>query len=197
MNHRQVHVPELRDVEKLFAACRGTYTGERDRCVIALMAMTGARIGEVLGLTLDSIRNGDGEKLRVRIERPKGFARENGASHPREILMMPRLVEMYRSWLKVRGNNPGWLICSRDGSRIDSSHYRRKLKQLAGRVGLEGRVHCHAMRHLFAYTYYSRTRDVVALSRLLGHSSITTTHEYLTTIGCQPDLDRGIETIAW
>ena len=37
----------------------------------------------------------------------------------------------------------------------------------------------HAGRRSFAYAYYTKTRDIVGLSRILGHSKIETTQRYI------------------
>ena len=37
----------------------------------------------------------------------------------------------------------------------------------------------HALRHAFATTCYRATGDILAVSRLLGHSSVATTMRYI------------------
>jgi len=41
------------------------------------------------------------------------------------------------------------------------------------------------MRHTFARNYYIQTRDVYALSKLLGHSSVAVTENYLRDLGME------------
>ena len=40
-------------------------------------------------------------------------------------------------------------------------------------------VSVHALRHAFATTCYRATGDILAVSRLLGHSSVATTMRYI------------------
>ncbi len=48
------------------------------------------------------------------------------------------------------------------------------------RAGIEGiRVSPHTLRHTFARTYLARGGDLGKLSRLMGHSKVSTTEEYL------------------
>jgi site-specific recombinase XerD len=48
------------------------------------------------------------------------------------------------------------------------------------RAGIEGiRVSPHTLRHTFARTYLARGGDLGKLSRLMGHSKVSTTEVYL------------------
>jgi integrase/recombinase XerD len=48
------------------------------------------------------------------------------------------------------------------------------------RAGIEGiRVSPHTLRHTFACTYLAHGGDLGKLSRLMGHSKVSTTEEYL------------------
>jgi len=46
-------------------------------------------------------------------------------------------------------------------------------------------VHPHAFRHCFAASYIRRGGDLYRLSRILGHSTITTTQLYLRSMGIE------------
>jgi len=49
----------------------------------------------------------------------------------------------------------------------------------AARVGLEGMVSPHVLRHSFATTMISNGADLFHLSNILGHSDLATTAVYL------------------
>lgn len=53
------------------------------------------------------------------------------------------------------------------------------------RAGLTERITSHRLRHTFAMTSLRGGMDIVMLSRLLGHRSLTSTVRYVT-----PDLIR-------
>jgi site-specific recombinase XerD len=56
------------------------------------------------------------------------------------------------------------------------------MKRLCAGAGVDpAKVHPHALRHLFARTFYEMTRDLTKLADLLGHSSIETTRIYIMT----------------
>ena len=54
----------------------------------------------------------------------------------------------------------------------------RVLKTIAGKVGITKDISSKTGRHTFATLYYKKTHDIVTLSHLLGHSSITMTMVY-------------------
>lgn len=54
----------------------------------------------------------------------------------------------------------------------------RVLKTIAGKVGTTKDISSKTGRHTFATLYYKKTHDIVTLSHLLGHSSITMTMVY-------------------
>ena len=45
------------------------------------------------------------------------------------------------------------------------------------------KIYPHALRKLFARTYYNMERDVAKLADLLGHSSVDTTRIYIMSTG--------------
>lgn len=44
----------------------------------------------------------------------------------------------------------------------------------------------HLMRHTFAKNYYEKTKDIYSLQQILGHSTITTTENYIRDLGLTP-----------
>src|SRR5262249_28330604 len=54
----------------------------------------------------------------------------------------------------------------------------RRLAISAGKAGLAGKAHCHALRHGSALALYRRTRDVLVVQAALGHSSIESSARY-------------------
>jgi integrase/recombinase XerD len=57
---------------------------------------------------------------------------------------------------------------------------------LCRRLGFEPpRRTIHALRHSFSANWIKRGGDVYLLSRMLGHSRVTTTELYLKTVGSE------------
>lgn len=59
----------------------------------------------------------------------------------------------------------------------------RALKRIQAKMELEIRLSTHVARHTFAALYYAETKDVYALQKKLGHSSIAITQAYLEGMG--------------
>jgi integrase len=59
----------------------------------------------------------------------------------------------------------------------------RALKRVQAKMDLDIRLSTHVARHTFAALYYNETKDVYALQKKLGHSSIAITQAYLEGMG--------------
>ena len=58
------------------------------------------------------------------------------------------------------------------------------MKALKEKAGINGnKIFPHNLRHLFARTYYSITKDLAGLGDLLGHSSLNVTRIYTSNTG--------------
>ncbi len=184
---RELHLLTRSDVEALISATPDTPAGARDRCVIAMMYRMGLRIGEVLGLEMGDVRR-IGNDLIARVEKPKGYRREKGASDPRELLVDDYLEPHYLAHLTHRGIAPGPLFANQQGQKISTAYYRKRLRQLANQAGVQGRVHPHGLRHCFAHEFHRQARDVRLLQKALGHSNLGTTENYIQHIGSAPEV---------
>jgi integrase/recombinase XerD len=72
------------------------------------------------------------------------------------------------------------------GHRLSYRNTYRDIKNLCAKAGVSGEhVHPHAFRHHFAVTYIRRGGDIYRLSRILGHTSLTTTQLYLRSMGIE------------
>ena len=60
--------------------------------------------------------------------------------------------------------------------------FKRITNQLKEKGLIRHNYTCHDLRHYFAYTYYTETKDIVKLKTILGHASINVTDIYLQSI---------------
>ena len=61
----------------------------------------------------------------------------------------------------------------------------RDLIKLCRKVGITKRVHPHLTRHSFACHFMRNGGSIYSLSRILGHSSVSTTQTYVRGLGIE------------
>ena len=138
---------------------------ERLALAVQTLGATGARVSELASVTVEAVAAGKAEI------RSKGKIR---------LLLLPKkLCKLLSSYCAKRGITAGPVFVTAGGKPIDRSNLWKSMKRLArlARVLLD-KVFPHNLRHLFARTYYKKTRDIVQLADILGHSSVETTRIY-------------------
>jgi len=141
-----------------------------DRLVVEMLARTGMRRGELLGLTIDAIvRIGSAFWLRT----PVGKLHDD-----RYIPLHPKLKELLDSWLAERPDTlrSDLMFCDR-GRPIPATRVDRAVERAAQAAGI-GHVHPHQLRHTLATQAINRGMSLEAIAALLGHKSLTMTMVY-------------------
>jgi len=169
-------VPYLlpKEVQRLAAGAKTRRNGERDYLFILLLYQTGLRISEALSLTpamIDSFEGkpvlhiiGKGSKPRV-VSCPAGLAVQIAAFVGGKSLGP-------RDRIFAFNRTRGWQI----------------IKGAAARGGFEKRVFPHLLRHSDAIERLKQTGNPKALQHHLGHSSISMTMRYLSTLSQEESL---------
>jgi len=157
--------------------------------VIGLMAATGLRLGEALGLDRQDVDLTDGV-LHVRVSQ----------SNPREVPLHETTIAALRSYARVRDRhwptaNTAAFFVSRRGLRLPRRTFHGNFQRLIRQVGLEGRGHRARPRpHDLRHAYAVRTlldfhaaglevdRELLLLSTILGHDDPTSTFWYLEAV---------------
>ena len=135
---------------------------ERTRAILVLAGAAGLRRGEIVRVNIaDLSDDGDAPFLLVRAK----------GGHDRLIPVTAEIAGLIRT--RCAADRDGWAFPSRDGGHIRP----RWASKLAARVLPPG-WSLHSLRHRFATTAYSADRDLLAVQRLLGHSSVATTQRY-------------------
>ncbi len=97
----------------------------------------------------------------------------------RVVFLPSTLCKLLRAYIKEKKIKSGPVFVTRNGRPLDRSNIWSDMKKLCERAGVsEKKVFPHNLRHLFARTYYSKQKDIVRLSDILGHSNINTTRIY-------------------
>ena len=136
---------------------------ERTRAILILAGAAGLRRGEIVRVNIaDLSDDGDAPLLLVRAK----------GGHDRLIPVTAEIAGLIRTRCAADPDG-GWAFPSRDGGHIRP----RWASKLAARVLPPG-WSLHSLRHRFATTAYGADRDLLAVQRLLGHSSVATTQRY-------------------
>ncbi len=160
---------------------------ERDRRhhpTFLLLARTGMRLGEALGLQWDDIDLA-GRQIRVartlyaggRVERPKsGHGRTVDMSQQLAVVLRRLQVErkaetLRRGWREV----PPWVFCSEAGGPLIPWKVERAFKRTLTAAKLPPHFTPHGLRHTYASLLLQKGVSPVYVQRQLGHASIKMT----------------------
>ena len=138
----------------------------RDYHAVRLMATTGARVSELLGMEVDHLRS--------------GFVDVASKGKLRRIYIPDEVAADALAWAEGEGRFSGPLLLNQLGAPITARGLAYQLKVRAAECGIdECLVHPHTFRHLFARNFLAAGGELTFLADLLGHSSVETTRVYL------------------
>ena len=168
---RPPHIPEeppaiLRadQLAALSKAVSGTdYEARRDRAILSLLLDTGMRRAELAGIRLEDL-NMDSEDVLVmgKGRRPR--------SCPFEAETARDLSRYLKARAKRSDASSPWLWLGKKG-RLTENGIAQVLKRRGDEAGLDGRLHPHLFRHLFAHQMLSSGMQEGDLMRLAGWRS--------------------------
>lgn len=157
------------DATKLLTAARAL-PDLFDRVAVEVLARTGLRKGEFLGLSTDAVvRIGDGDWLRTPV----------GKLHTdRYIPLHPRVKTLLEQWNAHRGEQPNTRLMFIDrGRSMNGSRVDKAVRNAASAAGI-GHITPHQLRHTLATQAINRGMSLEAIAALLGHRSMSMTLTY-------------------
>ncbi len=156
------------------------------KLVTFFLYRTGLRISECLALTLDAVDLAEGI---VYVKQGKGNKDRIVplASDIRELLQ-----QYVTSW-RPSVNSTRFFVTHRTGS-LSVSRVNQALSLTANRLGWKKNVSSHILRHSFASRLLQQGASLVAVQKLLGHSSLEVTGIY--THVARADLIRAVGTLS-
>ena len=173
------HLPDTLSIDEVTQLIDAVPDGEyadaldlRDKALLELLYGTGARISEVMGLTVDDVTDNDGI-LRI----------TGKGSKQRLVPIGSKAVEAVEAYLVrarpllAQGKSHALLLNTRGGALSRQSAWAI-LKNAAARAGLDKDISPHTLRHSYATHLLEGGADVRVVQELLGHSSVTTTQIY-------------------
>ncbi|MGK3109573.1 tyrosine-type recombinase/integrase, partial [Streptomyces mordarskii] len=140
------------------------------RLAIEILARTGMRRSEMLGLTIDAVvQIGSAYWLRVPV----------GKMHTdRYVPLHPQLKTLLDDWLLQRPEGlRSNLLFTDHGRPVNASRIEAAVRKAAEQAGL-GRVTPHQLRHTLATQAINRGMSLEAIAALLGHRSLSMTRVY-------------------
>ena len=159
--------PEV--VIKMMNACeKGTFYGDRDLAMIAILFDTGMRHLELLELEVSDFNTTDRSIL---IKNGKG-----GKS--RTVYAGSETARILRNWLKHRTDNVEAMWVSDKGNKMTYNSTRHVIRRLAMKIGID-EPGFHEFRRAYAINSLRKGIDIISLQRLMGHSDLSILNRYL------------------
>lgn len=176
----------LSDAESSRLLTAATASSPRDRAMVALMLGAGLRVSEVVALTPRHLVETVEGSLLLHVEGGKG-------GKDRTVPLGEDLAAILRGYFEatlryVDHHDEAPLFAAADraaGSRetagLTTGAVDQVLRRLVEKAEITGkRISCHSLRHTFAVRFLSAGGgDVRMLSKILGHSSLSTTMKYV------------------
>jgi integrase len=137
-----------------------------------LMATTGVRVGEALGLRWDDL-NLDARTLRINRTIYRGQGSEPKTSSGRRTIKLSKLtIEA----LRQHPQTSEWVFATSKGTTINVNNLRyRTWKRLLERANLPATIRIHDLRHSAATLLLSRGVPIKVVSEMLGHADVSIT----------------------
>lgn len=152
-------------------------TSEPERTLFAMLAFSGLRLGEALGLSWKHVNFKDNTLI---VERAwsayGGFQEPKTQTSRRAVPIMPNLAVRLQEHYEAEGcPTPDALVFTFGGARpLDPGNARRELYKALDRAGLK-HVSLHSLRHTFASILLASGASIKALQRSLGHANASMT----------------------
>ena len=157
------------DLEKVRSACKTN----REKAIVEMLYSTGCRVSELQHLNISEIN----------FETKEVMLFGKGNKHRVSYLNAKAEISL-RNYLKERTDNDEALFVynKKPYSRLKKSGIELIIKNIVNRTnGVDVHVTPHMKRHTTATHSLNHGMNVVEVSKLLGHESIETTMQYIST----------------
>ncbi|AIT89025.1 site-specific tyrosine recombinase XerD [Corynebacterium ulcerans] len=176
------HLPDtlsIAEVDELIGAIPtddiATPEDLRDAALIELLYGTGARISEIMNLTVDEA---------MALEETEGMLRIVGKGDKHRVVPVGSMAQkalrryLVRSRPQLTKGKSHALFLNKRGGTLSRQSAWQILKNSARRAGIHKDISPHTLRHSYASHLLEGGADVRVVQELLGHSSVTTTQIY-------------------
>ena len=144
----------------------------RDHAMFATLAYAGIRLSEVIGLQVDDL---DLRRRQLVLRRTKGGWMERRHLPAR---LSPVLSGFLHSEVRRAGSVPAPVFTGRRESALSPRAVEYRFAFWLRRARIRRGLSVHSLRHTFGTLLYRATKDLVLVSRALGHRDIRSTQRY-------------------
>jgi integrase/recombinase XerD len=154
----------------------GQVTAVREWMAIDLLTSTGLRVSEAANIRCGDLKAGYGESA--------VFIRDGKGSKSRTVQIPDSLkkhLKQFLTWKQSRGEptTPDDHLFIGQRGQWSAQAIQQLVKKHLKALGLyESEKSVHALRHSYAVEFYRQEKDLRALQKQLGHSSVQTTQIY-------------------
>ena len=180
--------PQIDDMRSACYSTGADYLQQRNEAITALMYDTGLRVGELVAVDVDMLREGN-TALYVPTEIQKDYPNDNEPA-PATLELASDVSRLLSSYLNSRWKDSPALFPSRSSDRITTQGVRDAISKIAeeanvrpylldGSRGEPGDVTPHALRHSVAYRMMNAEEGntLYDVRNRLRHRSIQTTEQ--------------------
>ena len=171
----------MTDKEIIRYLATAKHMGKREHTLVLVALGSGVRISELVHIDIKDI-----------LEDPGGFTihvRQGKGAKDRLIPVRKEIGKAVSDYLQSTGRrmgDGGPLFQSEDNAMSDRDSWRLStktatqiVKKCAELADIRKRITPHALRHTFAAATFIHTKNVLIVSKLLGHSGTATTYRYI------------------
>ena len=168
-----VRLLEKPDVDNCSFSCHKTWVFEN------YLLGTGNRISTALDLHIGDINFQSGVIILRKTKNRK----------QQIIPLSATLAEILQGYLQIRGGeSDDYVFCNEYGEQASCRTYQQLVRRYNRKRGVE-RTSCHTFRHTFAKNWILNSGDMFRLQKILGHSDLTVTKEYVNMFGQDLQMD--------
>lgn len=152
-----------------------TYTEFRTYCIINVLVSTGMRRSSLLNIKLEDIL---WSKQLIKLSHTK-----NKQVH--YVSMNSKLTTVLKDWLKYRvGEDTDYLFTTQTGKKLEPLTISTSIATYNRSHGVSV-TSVHSFRHYYSTKLVESGVDIFTISKLLGHSNISITQNYLRSLNLE------------
>ncbi len=173
------YIPAFLSVDEVMAMVSANFgrgfQGLRNRAIVELFYSSGIRLGELTGLNLEDIDDGQG-LMRIRGKGRK--ERIVPVGRPALGVLREYLEKREEVGRRAERDRQNAVFVGEGGRRLTVRTIQRIVDGAVIRSGINRKISPHALRHSFATHLMDAGADLRSIQELLGHESLSTTQKY-------------------